>query len=197
MHKLPKDAGMSILFTFDDGPDQDLTPKILDRLKLHDTKAIFFVVGEKIGNSPKIFDRIVAEGHIIGNHTFSHPNKIITSATEYRKELLKCTEVIKNRTGKEPTLARPPLGMSYTNLKVAIAMQLKIVLWSIEGGEWGRYKASSDEEIAQRLKKELKKQDILLLHDNNAKTVHILDVILPFLHKRGYDLASGADYLLT
>lgn len=195
-HKLPPSAGKSIVLTFDDGPDSKFTPKILDRLKKHNARGIFFVVGSKLEEVPSVYDMIVKEGHIIGNHTYNHPNRIITSTSEFRKELNNCDHAIQMRSGKIPYLIRPPLGLSLAAISAAFSARRRIILWSIEGGEWGVHKHDSTEQITSRLKKNLKSRDILLLHDNNPRTLDILDAILPFLKKEGFDLTSGTNYLL-
>jgi peptidoglycan-N-acetylglucosamine deacetylase len=195
MHQLPKQARRSVLLTFDDGPDPELTPLVLERLAKFNARAVFFVVGEKIIESPQIFDKIISNGHIIGNHSFKHPNRIISSTHEFRKEFIKCSEVIQSKTGQKVNLIRPPLGISFAALKVSKLMGTKIILWSIEGGEWGVNKHDSTEKIIMRLKKKIKPRDILLLHDNNQQTIQILDGILPFLKENHIDLSNGINYL--
>ena len=138
---------------------------------------------------------IVAQGHIIGNHTYNHPNRVIASPEQYRRELIHCQEVIQNRTGQIPKLVRPPLGISLATMQAAIALKKRTVLWSIEGGEWGIYKNENAVNISSRLITSLQPRDILLLHDDNNKVIQILDAILPPLLRRKIDLTSGANYL--
>jgi peptidoglycan/xylan/chitin deacetylase (PgdA/CDA1 family) len=195
-YRLKKKATNSILLTFDDGPDENITPLVLERLAQFNARAIFFVVGKKIEKNPKLFDMIVSQGHMIGNHTCSHPNQIMTSAKEYQKELLLCDQIIANQGVRKPQCIRPPLGLSFANLRVALLNKRKILLWSIEGGEWGVHKQDSTEIIIARLKKYLRPRDILLLHDNNPKIPKILDSILPFLKQKKIDLTGGTDLLI-
>jgi len=195
LHRLPHRLSNSILFTFDDGPDRQFTPQILERLAEYKVRAVFFVVGRKIEASPDIFDKIVEHGHIIGNHTYNHPNNVIKSSEQYRRELLLCQEAVQNRTGQIPKLVRPPLGISLATFQAAISLQKRTVLWSIEGGEWGIHKNESAAAISTRLVTSLRPRDILLLHDDNSKVIKILDEILPPLQRRNIDLISGANYL--
>ena len=194
-YRLPIQARNSVLLTFDDGPEYDITPKILDILAAYNARAVFFVVGKKINDSPELLDLIVSRGHIIGNHTYSHPNRIMTSATEYQEEILKCAEMIQQRTGQGPYLIRPPLGISYATLRVSRRLKVKTILWSIEGGEAGVHKEESAAAIGDRLNKTLRARDILLLHDENPKALAILDIILPDMKKRGLDLYNGISTL--
>lgn len=195
LHRLPHRLSNSILFTFDDGPDRQLTPQVLDRLSKYNVRAVFFVVGKKIEESPDIFDMIVSQGHIIGNHTYNHPNRVISSPEQYRQELVHCQDVIKHRTGQIPKLVRPPLGISFATLQAAISLKKRTLLWSIEGGEWGIHKNENAGNISTRLVSALKPRDILLLHDDNSKVIQILETILPSLNRRKIDLTSGANYL--
>ncbi len=189
MHRLPSSEKKSVLLTFDDGPDPENTPLILDRLGTYDCQAIFFVVGKRIEAAPDIFDMVVSRGHIIGNHTYNHPNRIMTSISEFRNEILQCDQIIKERTGRSPQLVRPPLGLSPAILFASLLQKLKIVLWSIEGGEWGVHKYDDTSKIIERLNKNLCPQDILLLHDDNCRTIDILDGLLPLLQQKGINLS--------
>jgi peptidoglycan/xylan/chitin deacetylase (PgdA/CDA1 family) len=196
VHRLPRQANNSILLTFDDGPDDIFTPLVLERLAQHNARAIFFVIGKKVEAYPDTFKMILDNGHIIGNHTYNHPFRIITSITEYKNELLECSKVIKNRTGNTPLLARPPLGLSFTSLVPSGYLKMKTVLWSAEGGEWGIHKTDNASTISRRLIKHLQPRDIVLLHDNNAKVPEILDTILPHIKNEGIDLYSGVSSIL-
>ena len=97
-----------IALTFDDGPDKDFTPQVLDILKKYDIKATFFVVGENVGWNPEILKREYEEGHAIGNHTYTHINVAKRDYSEVDKEINKTQETIKKVIGKEPSLFRPP-----------------------------------------------------------------------------------------
>lgn len=195
LHRLPSSEKTSILLTFDDGPDPVITPLIIKLLRTYDCQAIFFVIGEKIQAYPEIFEMIISHGHIIGNHTHTHPNYLITSVSQFRKEILQCDEIIKKYTGQKPKLIRPPLGLTLASLFVSIIQKTKIILWSIEGGEWGIYKQDSTSNIIKRLQENITPRDILLLHDNNSKTLNILDRILPFFKKKGLNLSPDINQL--
>lgn len=195
MHRLPRRMRHSIVLTFDDGPDKLHTPLVLDRLIKYNVRAIFFVVGKKVQKNPELLDRIISYGHVVGNHTLSHPNRIITSTNEYQEELLQCAEILHQQTGQKPFLVRPPLGISFATLRVSKLLKAKTVLWSIEGGEAGVHKGDSAAIIGNRLNKNLQPRDIVLLHDENPKVPEILDIILPHLQNQGIDLHDGISAL--
>ena len=195
-HRLPRQAGNAVMLTFDDGPDPIITPIILDLLSQYHASAIFFIVGKKAKKHPEIINQIIARGHIIGNHTYNHPNRIISSVQEYRQEILLCAEILNVLNINTLQLVRPPLGLSLANLLVSISMRLKIVLWSIEGGEWGVNKNDKTEDIIYRLQNSIQSRDILLLHDDNERVISILNGILPFLIHRKFNLNNGIKFLI-
>jgi peptidoglycan/xylan/chitin deacetylase (PgdA/CDA1 family) len=196
IHRLPPTANNTILLTFDDGPNEKITPLVLERLEAYKATAIFFVIGEKVDKLPHIFEMIISRGHIIGNHTYSHPYQKIPSIREYHDDIRRCQKTIMKHQKKSPTLYRSPAGiLSISGLLLAKKLHLKTILWSIEGGEWGVNKKDNAQIISQRLLENLQPRDIVLLHDNNEKTPAILDNILPNLKNRQIDLLSGVKFL--
>lgn len=196
VHRLPQKTPNSILLTFDDGPNEKITPQVLERLEKYNVRAVFFVVGREIKKQPHIIDLILSKGHVIGNHTYSHPHQKMPPLQQYRHEMIRCQEIIKTRSESTPMLYRSPMGiLSLSGLLIAKSLQLKTVLWSIEGGEWGVNKEDDAETLGNRLKKNLQPRDIVLLHDDNIKMPVILDIILPDLKKRGIDLYNGVKAL--
>ena len=190
-YRLPSQYSSSLLFTFDDGPDEILTPIILDILDEFDVKAIFFMVGYKAKKFPKIVKMVSQRGHVIGNHTYLHPNLQIPSFKEYRKDIIKCQDILYKLTGITPRFFRPPKGIvSFSGLFISENLRLRHVLWSIEGGEWGFAKDENADVIAKRLKKYLRHRDIILLHDNNRKIPEVLKLILPWCKSRDFDLRN-------
>ncbi|PYI99568.1 MAG: hypothetical protein DMF00_10740, partial [Verrucomicrobia bacterium] len=102
--------GPYIAMTFDDGPSETLTPKLLDLLAAHHIKATFFVIGENVAEHPEIVTRAAREGHEIGNHSWSHPNFGKMSDDSVRSQLRRTDDAIRSATGSRPTLMRPPYG---------------------------------------------------------------------------------------
>ncbi len=191
IYRLHKDASDSILFTFDDGPDEEITPVVLEYLHEYKVRAIFFVVGRFARRTPHILEMIESKGHYIANHSYEHPNGPLPAFFSFRKDIIKCQNVMKDILGKGPCFYRPPRGIiSPKTLLAAKSVRLRTMSWSNEGGEWGNNKSADSRTIANNLLETLSPRDIVLLHDNNPKVPEILDIILPVISKK-FDLFSG------
>lgn len=148
----------AVYLTFDDGPNPEITPFVLDELLKRDLKATFFCVGENVSKYPEIFERIKAEGHQIGNHSFKHENANKTTAENYLNSLQKADALIQSK------LFRPPYGRLSPRLAREISKKYKIIMWT-----WLSYdydKEVSVQEILTKAEKQIKVGDILVLHDN-------------------------------
>jgi peptidoglycan/xylan/chitin deacetylase (PgdA/CDA1 family) len=190
-----KDRGRrSILLTFDDGPHPEITPAILAHLERFGARAIFFVVGREAEKRPDLLREIMARGHRLGNHSYSHPNDHVLPFRAYRRDLIRCQETIANAVGSEPRVFRPPLGiLSLASLTASRSLNLRCMLWSVEGGEWGDRRSEDSPAIAERLASTVAPSDIVLLHDNNPKVPEILDRLLPILAERGDSFDHGIE----
>jgi len=198
-YKLDKQAASSILLTFDDGPDEKITPFILERLEEYRARAVFFVVGSRVKETPHLLKLIKAKGHLIGNHSYDHPKgKLpgLLSFFAYRRDLIRCQDVIEKTIGIKPSLFRPPRGINLTSLLAAKSLDLRIVLYSIEGGEWGYRKSWDAQTIGRDLAESLRPRDIVLLHDDNSKVPMILDIILPAIKNKKVDIRNGVNSLI-
>lgn len=196
LHRLRRGGPGSLLFTFDDGPSESITPLVLEKLKKNRVRALFFVVGKFAESYPGILRKISGEGHIIGNHSFYHTSEPNRSVKEYREEIRRCQGLIEEITGEKPRYYRPPMGrLSLRSLSAAAAEGLTTMLWSVEGHEWTRNKGKEAEAIGKELINDISAKDIILLHDNNNKVPAVLDLILPSLIEKGYDLFNGFEYL--
>ena len=181
-----------VLLTFDDGPDPVNTPKILDILWKENVKAIFFVIGEKAEKEPQIINRILSEGHLIGDHTYTHNNLMaMFSTAKLIKELTKSQAVLTQLTGKKVPIFRAPIG--YTNPNFARALK-KLNLHSI-GWRLRSYDTVSKNEIKlqERLISKTKASDIVLLHDNLNITVSVLENYITKAKANGILFASSID----
>lgn len=103
-------SGHRLLLTFDDGPDPQVTPGVLDRLQAFDARGIFFVVGRRAESFPELLIRIRDEGHRLGNHTYSHENAGDPPFLEYKRDVARCQEAVRQASGVTPELFRPPRG---------------------------------------------------------------------------------------
>ena len=133
-----------VALTFDDGPSAEFTPAILDILKEYNVPATFFMVGVHVEKYPEIAQRIVDEGHEIGNHTYSHRNIPTLSTIDLHKEILEATAAITTVTGVYPPYVRPPRGMYDGRFRrLANLLGQEIVLWTISTRDW-RYGVTPD-----------------------------------------------------
>ena len=192
-----------ITITFDDGPDPDWTPQILDILKERGIKAVFFIVGQEAELYPDLIRRIVAEGHEIGNHSFTHPNLAETPTSIIRLELNATQRLIESLTGVSTTLFRPPYNADSHPSKleelvpigVAQSLGYMTVLENIDPRDW---QDIDKEEILARVKKDRPKGSIILLHDGGGDrnaTVEALPAILDYLQERGDQVVSLSELL--
>lgn len=182
-----------VSITFDDGPDPQWTPKILDLLKEAQVRAAFFIVGVNAERYPALIQRIVAEGHEIGNHTYYHPNLSLAWPEHIRLELNATQLVIQTITGRATTLFRPPYAADTQPSRLSELIPLQIaqdqdylnVMENIDPQDWARPGADV---ILQRIKQQRHDGSIILLHDgggDRSQTVAALPRILDYLKTRG------------
>ncbi len=156
-----------IAITFDDGPSIDFTPAILDILKEHDVPATFFMVGSHVEKYSEIAQRIVNDGHEVGNHTHNHSNIPMLSTVSLHKEMMEATAAITEITGVYPLYIRPPRGMYDGRFRrLANLLGQKIVLWTLSTRDW-RY-GVTPEKIVKSVTNKVKGGDIILFHDSGA-----------------------------
>jgi peptidoglycan/xylan/chitin deacetylase (PgdA/CDA1 family) len=154
-----------IALTFDDGPNDPHTLRLLEVLARHQARATFFLIGKYVRQRGDIVRAIAAAGHEIGNHTESHPNLIFTSAARLRRELADCGKALEDALGKSASLFRPPFGGRRPSvLHTARALGLQPVMWSVTGYDWN---APSADFILGKVRPRLEsgRGEIVLLHD--------------------------------
>ncbi|MGD9648884.1 MAG: polysaccharide deacetylase family protein [Pirellulales bacterium] len=189
-------AADTIALTFDDGPHAEVTPRVLERLDAHGARAVFFVVGRMFADAPGVLEQIAAAGHVLGNHSWQHDLNRNGRLVPYLRDLRRCQREVDRVTGERPGLFRPPLGrVSLASVVAPRLARLKPVYWSTELQDW---QLTTDEEAhrqATRWAEEISAGDIVLLHDDNPCVLTILDVLLPRLVERGFDLRRGPELL--
>ncbi len=194
-----------VAITFDDGPDPEWTPKILDILKAANVKAAFFLVGVNAEKYPDLVKRIVNEGHEIGNHTYYHPNLALAWPEHVRLELNATQLLLETITGRATTLFRPPYAADsqpsqiseLVPLQIAQELNYLVVLENIDPQDWAKPGADI---IVQRVKQQRRDGSIILLHDaggDRSQTVEALPRILDWLHTRGDTIVSLSTLLGT
>lgn len=154
--------------TYDDGPNDPYTLRVLDVLARHNARATFFLIGRYVRQRPDIARAIQSAGHTIGNHTDTHPNLIFLSPDRVRQELDQCRKALEDAIGSPAPLFRPPFGgRRPAVLKAASALGLTTVMWSITGFDWS---AKSSEPIVRKVTEQIEhprrpRSEIVLLHD--------------------------------
>ncbi len=173
----------SVSITFDDGPNPEFTPKVLSLLKKYEVKACFFLIGKNAGKYPELVNQILAEGHIIGNHSYSHSKNFgFFTSEKITSELNKTKDLLKQITGKETLLFRPPFGVTNPNIKKALkTTHYQSIGWSKRSLDTTNI---SQEKILNRITANLQKGDVILLHDSSEKSVAVLEQLLLFLQSR-------------
>jgi len=175
----------SIALSFDDGPAGEKTDRILDLLKEHQVQAAFFCIGKNITGREAQLKRITEEGHIIGNHSFSHhPLFDLRSPGRMLDDIKKMSVSCKEITGLEPLFFRPPYGVTNPNLKAALYRGGFISIgWSIRSYDTVIH---DENRLLKRIISSLKPGAILLLHDTQETTIQILPRLLKSIQEKGY-----------
>lgn len=184
--------GKSIYLTFDDGPIPQVTPWVLEQLKAYEAKATFFCIGENVQKHPEIFRKILADGHSIGNHTYTHLNGWKTGTDRYILDTLKCREVItRNLPEKTPLkncFFRPPYGkIKGSQAKELQKRGFKIVMWSIVS--WDFDCGVSAENCYQNVVRHARPGSVIVLHDSlkaRPNLTAVLPKLLEIFSRKGF-----------
>lgn len=180
-----------IALTFDDGPDAEYTPMLLDGLAERGVKVTFFVIGRQAQENPELMQRIVDEGHLIGNHTYSHVDIRNMTETAAKEEIKKANKVIAQFTGEEPSFMRPPFGSGSNKLEKELEMIQ--VLWTIDTMDWS---CKNEAKICSTVYKEVEENSIILMHDEYPATVRAALSIIDQLRKEGYEFVTVDEIIL-
>lgn len=203
-----------LAITFDDGPNPALTPQLLDLLDKHNAHATFFLIGKYVRECPEIVRETVARGHVIANHTDTHPNLFWLSPGAIRAELLRCQEAIGKVAGSSPKWFRPPYG--FRNLwvvKTAAELSMRTVMWTLIPGDWKPRPVEkligNLQPIASNAQQNLPKRkatgDVLCLHDgghralnaDRTKTLQALEHWLPRWRDAGLEFVTIEEAVRT
>lgn len=187
-----------LYLTFDAGYENGNTKAILDALKKHNAPATFFLVGSYISSNPDLVKQIVDEGHIVGNHTYSHPDMSqISSKSAFEKELSSVETAYNELTGKEMhKLYRPPQGKySEENLQMAKDLGYSTFFWSLAYVDWYENDQPTKEEAFEKLLNRVHPGAIVLLHNTSSTNAQILDELLSKWKEMGYQFRPLTDFL--
>lgn len=151
-----------VALTFDDGPDGEFTPLVLDELKKAGVHATFFVVGNRIEANPEVFQRIIDEGHAVGSHSYNHPKLTDLSDTEFQEQIIRTDKIIHSYLGYSPSLFRPPYGaISEDQILWLAGNHKKVINWNVDSLDW---KGLNAEEVFTNVMTQTGTGSIILQH---------------------------------
>lgn len=181
-----------IALTFDDGPWPNTTSQILATLKKQKVKATFFVIGKHVKLYPQLIKQVVAEGHAIGNHTWSHEYGYYSEAAA-AQELDETAKLVYKTTGVKTALFRPPAGILNNGLvTTAQEKNYAVIMWSVDSKDW-RYRGNASSLLVESVLKDAKPGGIVLMHDgggDRTTTIQALPQIITQLKKQGYTFVT-------
>ena len=172
-----------IYLTFDDGPNPQITPQVLDILDEHGVKATFFCVGDNVRKYPDTFSEVTSRGHAVGNHTFNHIKGFKFSTADYVANVQKASEYIESR------ILRPPHGQIKFSQVRALKKNYKIIMWDLITFDYD--KNVTPEQISRIVKKQTRNGSIVVFHDSlkaERNVLNVLPVALNFWKNQGYDI---------
>ena len=177
-----------VAITFDDGPHRIYTEELLDGLRERNVVATFFVVGVNIEENKELLQRMKDEGHLIGNHTYSHVELSKLEPIKQEEEIVRTNQIIKDITGENVEYIRPPFG-SYDRNKVKEGMLdgMFVTLWDIDPRDWC---IMDKNQVVQNVVNNVEDGDIILLHDIFATSVEAALEIIDILQDRGYEFVT-------
>lgn len=179
------DSPRKIALTFDDGPHPYYTQQLLDGLKERGARATFFVMGKQAEAYPELVLRMQEEGHLIGNHTYSHVQLNKKNRESFKEELVRTNELLLGITGEEPQYVRPPYGSWDKSFESELMMIP--VLWTIDPMDW----CSSDVNgIVRKVTKKAEDNAVILMHDEYKSSVTAALEIVDVLQKQGYEFVT-------
>jgi len=185
-----------LALTYDDGPNDPHTFHLLDLLARHKVHATFFLIGRYVQRHPDIARQLIQAGHVVGNHTFTHPWLIFKSTAQLRTQVADCESALNEALGEHSKLFRPPFGARRPAvLRIARQMGLEPVMWSVTGYDWN---APSVEYIERKVTKRVRGGDVILLHDGGHRafgadrsyTVTATDRLISRYKSEGYEFVT-------
>lgn len=183
----------TVYLTFDCGYEAGYTETILDILKAHNAPVAFFVVGNFVESQPDLICRMAQEGHIVGNHTWNHPDmSAISDISAFQEQLQKVSAAYKACTGADmPKYYRPPQGVySQENLKMAQELGYKTVFWSLAYVDWKQDDQPTEDYALEKLTERIHDGAVVLLHNTSSTNCQVLDQVLTRWEEMGYQFGT-------
>lgn len=190
-----------LALTFDDGPSDPWTPRLLDVLARRRVRATFFMIGSYVRQHPEIARMVAEAGHEIGNHTFSHPNLIFASPASVRTELAQCNAAIEAATGRPTVFFRPPFGGRRPDvLRAVAAAGLQTIMWRASSYDWS---LPTSEAIVNKVQRQIRGGEVVLMHDGDhrsfgcdrSRTIAAADDLMRRYRDQGYEFLSVGEML--
>lgn len=180
-----------VYLTFDEGYEAGYTEKILETLKQNEVKATFFITAHYVNSQPDLVEKMIEEGHIIGNHTVNHKSMPSLNLEEIKKEVMDLHTSIYERFGYEMKYIRPPKG-EYSEKTVAYCNSLgyTTVMWSFAYDDWDENKQGREEYAKKKILDNIHNGAVILLHGNSKDNTNVLDTCIKEIKKMGYEFAS-------
>jgi peptidoglycan/xylan/chitin deacetylase (PgdA/CDA1 family) len=190
-----------LALTYDDGPNDPDTLRLMEVLARHNVKATFFVLGRFVREKPEIVQQLVAAGHVIGNHTWDHPHLIFASNSELRRQVLQTQSAVFDACGVTPSLFRPPFGGRRPGtLSTVRELGLEPVMWKVTCFDW---KPTSADKVFAHAQKQIRGGDVILMHDGDqlamgadrGHSVAATDRLVAQYKTQGYDFVTIPDMM--
>jgi peptidoglycan/xylan/chitin deacetylase (PgdA/CDA1 family) len=185
--------------TFDDGPDNRWTPRIATVLESYGVRGTFMCVGQRVAQNPHVLQHLVQGGHIVGNHSWSHPNLTQLTPEQIRWQMERTDDEIQQVAGIRPRFFRPPYGaMNEDVIRIAVALRYKILYWDVDSLDWSGLTAA---QVVTNVMSHVHPGTIVLMHsaggrcEDLSNTVQALPVLIRILRREGYQLVTVPELL--
>jgi peptidoglycan/xylan/chitin deacetylase (PgdA/CDA1 family) len=189
-------AARQLALTYDDGPNDPYTLHLLEVLSRHQVRATFFVIGQYVQRRPDIVREMAKAGHVIGNHTFTHPLLTFQREAEIRKQLLDCRAALRDAIGEHSRLFRPPFGgRRPAVMRISRELGFEPIMWNVTGYDWNAPPAAV---IEKKVSSKVRGGDVILLHDgghlemgaDRSQTIKATDQLLNRYLNEGYKFVT-------
>lgn len=179
-----------VALTFDDGPNDTSTTKLLEKLRIENVKVTFFVLVQMVDKNPEVAEQIMREGHELDSHSYTHPDLNQLSPDQIKEEVLKTDKAVFRATGILPQHFRPPYGA--VNRAVAKSIGLPIIKWNVDSEDW---KVKDKDLIVNKVMNTVENGSIILLHDIHDLSVESIHKMVNQLRKNGYEFLTVSELL--
>lgn len=194
-------AEKRLALTYDDGPNDGHTQRLLEVLARHGVRATFFMIGRYVQERPAIAREVASAGHVIGNHTFTHPNLALVSSLQIRIQIDECRRALQQTIGEHSNLFRPPFGgRRPETLRMVRSLGLEPIMWNVTAFDW---KASSADYVEKKVVSRVRGGNVILLHDGShralgldrAHTVLATDRLITRYKAEGFEFVTIQEML--